>query len=458
MATPLQSEPGLPPKAPRSVGISVVVGGAVEWFDFYLYAAMAALVFNKVFFPSENAMAGTMASVATFAVGFLARPVGGILFGALGDRIGRNRVLSLTFLLMGVSSGCIGLLPGYADAGIFAPLMLVVLRLLQGLGAGAEFGGAIALSYEHAAPGSRGRQGSWPALGANLGLLLSSITVTVLTSLDDDFLYSYGWRIPFVLSFGLVGMGFWMRRQVPETPEFQQVAQAGAGAKKTGTKKRTSPLRMLLRNNWRGLAVVMAVTIGYNGVSYVFKTFSLAYLTGIRDVPASIGSMGITIASLFAIAVVPLAGRLSDVVGARRIVVGGGIATGLLAFPFFWLLNTGDTWLIWLALTLATGIIVPTMLSAQGAFLARQFPTAVRSSGLGTGREVGGSVSGGLAPLAALAIVQASPGHATWGVSLLFVAGALFIVIGALYDQSRRVGTEESAPVSPEPEPARAGG
>lgn len=431
------SETGPPtPEAPkrRRVGVSVVVGSAVEWFDFYLYASMAALVFNKVFFPSENAMAGTMASVATFAVGFLARPVGGIFFGMLGDRIGRNKVLSLTFLLMGISSGCIGLLPGYSSIGILAPILLVLLRLLQGLGAGAEFGGAIALAYEHAEPGKRGRQGSWPALGVNIGLLASSLTVTVLTSMSDGFLYGFGWRIPFLLSFGLVGIGFWMRRRIPETPEFEKAVREA----RLQRKELKSPLVRLFRSDWRGLAVVMAITLGYNGVSYIFKTFSLAYLTSFREVEASVGSLGISIASLCAIITVPLAGRLADRTGAKRLVIAGAVATGLLAFPFFWLLDTGNSWLIWLALTLATGIVVPLMLSAQGAFLAKQFPTEVRSSGLGTGREVSGAVSGGLAPLAALAIVQAAPGHASWGVSLLFIAGALFIGIGAACDQSKR--------------------
>ena len=197
------------------------------------------------------------------------------------------------------------------------------------------------------------------------------------------------------------------------------------------------PLVKLFRSDWRALAVVMVITIGYNGVSYVFKTFSLAYLTNFRGVPANIGALGISIASGTAIVTVPIAGWISDRIGAKKVVVAGAVATGLLAFPFFWLLDTGASWFIWLGLVLATGIVVPAMLSAQGAFLAKQFPAEVRSTGLGTGREVGGAVSGGLAPLAALAIVEASATHATWGVSLLFVAGALCIGLGALADQSR---------------------
>ncbi|MEB3369673.1 MFS transporter [Saccharopolyspora mangrovi] len=417
----------------KAVGPAVVIGSALEWFDFYLYASMAALVFGELFFPEGNPAAATLASMATFAVGFLARPFGGILFGILGDKFGRKTVLSATFLLMGISSGFIGLLPTYSSVGMIAPVLLVVLRLLQGLGAGAELGSATAVAYEHADAKSRGLRGSLPALGVNIGLFASSLTVTVLTSLDEDFLHTWGWRIPFVATFALVGLGFWVRRQMPETPEFEKSARAG------GTRAKVRPLRSLLRSDWRGLAVVMAVTLGYNGVSYIFKTFSLSYLTQFRDVPANVGAFGITLASACAIITVPIAGRVCDVVGSKRVMLVGGLATAALAFPFFWLLDTGQNVAIWIALVLATGVVVPAMLSAQGAFLSQQFPTRTRVSGLGTGREVGGAFSGGLAPVAALALVTATPGNATWAVSLMFLAGAAFIGVGALFDQREAV-------------------
>ncbi|MEY8040249.1 MFS transporter [Saccharopolyspora cebuensis] len=436
-ARTMTEQPTAPSRTPRAVGPAVVIGSALEWFDFYLYASMAALVFGPVFFPSASPAAGTLASVATFAVGFLARPFGGIVFGMLGDRVGRKAVLTLTFLLMGVSSGLIGLLPTYETAGILAPVLLVVLRVFQGLGAGAELGSAIAVSYEHAAPGSRGRIASLPALGVNIGLLVSSLTVTVLTSTSEEFLHGWGWRLPYLASFALVGLGIWVRTRLPETPEFERVSRAERSGRR--------PLRDLLRSDWRGLAVVMAITIGYNGVSYIFKTFSLSYLTQFQGVAANVGAFGVTLASAVAIATVPIAGRICDVVGARRLVLLGAVGTAALAFPFFWLLDSGHDLAIWAALVLATGIVVPMMLAAQGAFLASQFPAGVRASGLGTGREVGGAFSGGLAPLAALALVTASPTHATWGVSMLFLAGALFIGVGALCDQSRRVATAEAA-------------
>ncbi|WP_406690108.1 MFS transporter [Saccharopolyspora sp. ID03-671] len=309
-----------------------------------------------------------------------------------------------------------------------------MLRVLQGLGAGAELGSATAVAYEHADAKSRGLRGSLPALGVNIGLFASSLTVTVLTSLSDDVLHTWGWRIPFVATFALVGLGFWVRRQMPETPEFEKSSRA---------RKKIAPLRTLLRSDWRGLAVVMAVTAGYNGASYVFKTFSLSYLTEFRDVPANVGAFGITLASACAIVTVPVAGRICDAVGARAVLLIGAAATAVLAFPFFWLLDTGQNAMIWVALVLATGIVIPSMLSAQGAFLSQQFPTRTRVSGLGTGREVGGAFSGGLAPVAALALVSATPGHATWAVSLMFVVGAAFIGVGALCDQVGRVETRE---------------
>ncbi|MFZ3561701.1 MFS transporter [Streptomyces sp. BH055] len=439
MASTLDEERATASRAPKGVRSAVIAGSAMEWFDFYLYASMAALVFGKVFFPAGEPALATMAALGTFAVGFFARPVGGIVFGMMGDRLGRKKVLSLTFTLMGASSACIGLLPSYASIGVMAPVLLILLRLLQGLGAGAEFGGAIAVAYEHADAKSRGRQGSWPALGVNVGLLASSLTVAALTSMNDDFLYSVGWRIPFVLSFLLVGIGLWVRRNLPETPAFKEMTHQES-ARPTTRKK--SPLIQLFRTDWRGLAVVMAITIGYNGVSYTFKTFSLSYLTDFQGVSAGVGALGISIASCCSLVTVPLAGRLSDAIGSKKVVVLSAAATAALAFPFFWLLDTRNNWLIWLGLTLATGVTVPALLSAQGAFLARQFPPAVRGTGLGTGREVGGAFSGGLAPLAAFAIVQASPSHATWGVSLLFLAGALFIGVGAVCDQSRRYSSD----------------
>ncbi|MFC9471950.1 MFS transporter [Nocardia sp. NPDC056952] len=429
------------PAPGRSAGPAVVIGTSLEWFDFYLYASMAALVFGKVFFPSSNSSISTLAAFATFAVGFLARPLGGILFGILGDKIGRKAVLSLSLLIMGIASGLIGLLPSYASIGIAAPILLVILRILQGFGASAELGSAIAVAYEYADEKTRGRFGALPALGAQVGLLGASLAVTGVTSFGDEFLYDWGWRIPFVASFAVVGVGYWIRRNMPETPDFERVA---AQAKQ---RKGFQVFKDLLKSDWRGLAVVAAVYGGYAAISYTFKTFSLSYLTQFQDVAANVGAFGITLASTAAIVMVPFFGRLCDRVDLRRVMVGGAVGVMLLAFPMFWVLNTGEPVLIWALLILATGVLAPLIIVAASPFMARQFPTEVRASGLGAGREVSGATAGGLVPLAALAIVTVSPTHATWGVSLLIIGAAVLVVAGVLFDQkdrahSRIVGQE----------------
>ncbi|MBT1258341.1 MHS family MFS transporter [Rhodococcus erythropolis] len=419
----------------RRVGAATIIGSALEWYDFYLYAAMAALVFGDIFFAQSASASGTMAAFATFAVGFIARPFGGILFGHLGDRIGRKKVMVITFALMGVSTGLIGLLPDYSQIGMLAPIMLVIFRVFQGLGSGAEYSSAAVVAYEHATAERRGRQGAWPALGLNIGLLASSLTVAALTTLPEDVLLGWAWRIPFIASFALVGVGMWVRGRVPETEEFEELAKKRAS--ETTATKTQIPFIQLIRTDWRGLLVVMSLALGYNALSYIFKTFSLAYLTKFRDVAANVGAIGITIASAVAIVTVPLFGRASDKYGSRKVILAGSLASALFAFPFFAFMHAGTVGII-LGLVIATGILAPAMFAPQGAFLSKQFAASVRVSGVGTGREFGGAISGGLAPLAALAIVGASATHATWGVSLILLVGAVLVGLAGLLDQGKR--------------------
>ncbi|WP_051580236.1 MFS transporter [Pseudonocardia acaciae] len=418
--------------AARTVAPAVIIGSALEWFDFYLFASMAALVFGKVFFPGQSPVAATLSSIATFTVGFVVRPLSGIFFGYLGDKIGRKRVLTLTFLLMGVSSGLIGLIPSYGSIGVFAPILLVVLRLAQGLGAGAEFSSAIAVSYEHAGVRTRGLFGSLPALGVNIGLFASSLTVTLLTSMDKEFLVTWGWRIPFVASFALVAVGFWVRSRMPETPEYAEVSDDD------DRRSHATPLRDLFRYDWRGVCAVGLVVIGYLSASYLFKTFSLSYLTEFRGVPANIGAFGVTLASAVAIAAVPVAGWLCDRYDAGQVLFAGAAGIALLAFPFFWALDTGAPLPIWAVMIATTGIVIPAMLAASGAYFARQFPTSVRATGLGTGKETGG-IAGGIAPLVGFGLIAVTPDHAYWPVALMFLLCAVAVVAGVVWDQQKRV-------------------
>lgn len=413
----------------RKVATATIVGSMLEWYDFYLYATMASIVFGRIFFDNSDPESATLAAFATFAIGFVARPIGGIFFGYFGDRYGRKKMLVWTFTLMGVCTALIGLIPSYATIGIWAPALLVALRIVQGLGAGAELAGAAVTAYEHASDDRRGRQGAWPALGLNLGLFLSSLTVYLLTLGGDEFLLNGGWRIPFILSFALVFLGLWVRRSLPETPQYHALDLSDA-------KKAT--MGMLLTSHVRSLLVVFLLAIGYNAISYIFKTFSLAYLTQFKGVSASSTSFSVMLASVIAICTVPLFGRLCDRYSSRSVLATGGILSVLFAYPFMALLGTGDTQAIYLAIVLGTGVIAPMMFAPQGSFLSRQFPVEARSTGVGTGREIGTAISGGLAPLWALAMVIESPDNSTDGVVVILIVSAIIVVSATFFDQGWR--------------------
>lgn len=419
----------------RRVQIATVIGTTVEWYDFYLYATMASIVFGSLFFPGEDSQVSTLKAFASFAVGFIARPIGGVVFGRMGDVIGRKKTLMITFTLMGVSSFLIGVLPTYETAGIWAAVGLVTLRVFQGMGAGAEYASAAVNSYEHAKAERRGRQGAWPAFGLNLGLVLSSLTIFVMTFKGDDFLLSGGWRIPFLISIILVAFGIWIRERLPESPDYEE---------RVVETREKSKFSDVFIHHWRGLLVVLLVAIGYNALSYIFKTFSVAYLTEYQGVSAHTTSGAILVAGLVALVAVPIFGEACDKFGSKVVISAGGIISAVYAFAFLALLQTGQGWGAYLAIAIGTGILAPMMFAAQGSFLSRQFPTEVRSSGVGIAREIGTAVAGGLAPLGALSLVVASPTNSTVGVGIVLVASGILVLLAALGDQGRKLSGDKN--------------
>ena len=413
----------------RKVAAATIFGSMLEWYDFYLYATMASIVFSKVFFDTSDPATASLKAFATFAIGFVARPIGGLFFGYFGDRYGRKRMLFVTFCMMGLCTTAIGLIPSYNSIGVWAPVCLVLIRVIQGLGAGAELAGAAVTSYEHAADHKKGRQGAWPALGLNLGLLLSSLTVYLLTLGGDQFMLAGGWRIPFILSFVLVIVGLWVRRNLPETPEYHQI-EASDRPKR--------PFRELWKTNLKGLAVVFFIAIGYNSLSYMFKTFSLAYLIQFKGVSASVTSLSVTLASLVAIFSVPLFGYLCDKFSSKRLLIVGGALSALFAYPFMHLLASGENALIYLALIVGTGVLAPMMFAPQGSFLSRQFSVQSRTTGVGSAREIGTAIAGGLAPLWALSMVAASATRDTSGVVMILTVSGVIVALAACFDQGYR--------------------
>lgn len=326
---------------------------------------------------------------------------------------------------MGTSSGLMGLLPSHASIGVAAPILLVLLRIMQGVGAGAEFGSAIAISYEHADEGRRGRFGSLPTLGVNLGIFASSLSVAGLSLIGDDFFYSWGWRIPFVASFFLTLVGYIIRLKLPESPEF--TAMPAKEARRSWFRV----LADLFRSDWRGLVIVFVTYAGYSLVATLWKTFSISYLAEFRDVSGSVSSFGVSLASLFAILWTPICGRLCDAVPVQRVLAFGGALVILYSFPFFWLLDTATPIWIWVALMLGTGVLAPMLSVASNPFMARQFATNTRVTGLGVGKETSASVAAGFAPVLALALVSTSGSASTFGVSVMFAVGGILFLIAA---------------------------
>jgi metabolite-proton symporter len=405
----------------RKVVAASVVGTSLEWYDFFLYGTAAALVFGELFFPDAEPLVGTLLAFATYAVGFVARPVGGVIAGHFGDRAGRKNVLVVTLLVMGLATCAIGLLPTFDSIGVAAPILLVTLRFIQGLGLGGEWGGAVLMVSEHGDERRRGLYASWPQVGVPAGNLMAAGVLAVLAAvLTDEAFTAWGWRIPFLLSAVLVFVGLFIRLRIEESPLFQQVEQTASKAR--------APLIEVLRTYPKQLGIAFSARLGTDVAFYVFSLFILTYATDQVGLDKTTALNAVLIGSGLQLFLIPAFGALSDRVGRRPVYMAGALGAAAWSFAFFPLLDTGSWWAVVAA---ATGGLIfhALMYGPQAAFIAELFDTRVRYSGASMGYQVAGIFGGALAPIIATALLAWS---GSWVAVSLYVVAALAITVIAL--------------------------
>ncbi|GED54980.1 MULTISPECIES: MFS transporter [Brevibacillus] len=379
--------------------VASLVGSSIEWFDFFLYGTMASLVFNKLFFPSTDPTVGLLLSYLSFGLPFFIRPLGGIIFSHIGDKIGRKKTLVLTLSLMGGATVLIGLLPDYNAIGVWAPILLVTMRLIQGLGIGGEWGGALLLAVEYSGKGRRGFFGSIPQMGVPIGMLLGTLAVTVMSSLPDERFMSWGWRVPFILSAGLVFLGLWIRNGLDETPAFQAARESGNIAK--------VPIIDTFRYHWKSVLIAVGAKVVETGPFYIFSTFVIAYATGYLGYDRVTALNAVTIATLVTTIMIPYMGKLSDKLGRKPLYIGGTILIILYAFPYFYLLSLKSGVILTIATIIGLGILWAPVTAVLGTMFSEIFSTNVRYTGVTVGYQLGAALAGGTAPLIATALLAA---------------------------------------------------
>jgi MFS family permease len=420
----------------RKVIIASVIGNVLEWYDFFLYGTAAALVFGEIFFPiGKDPLTGTLAAFVGFAVGFAARPLGAFIFGMVGDRVGRRIALFATLSIMGGATFLIGLLPTYAQIGFWAPLLLVVLRLLQGIAAGGEWGGAVLLISENVPAEKRGRLSAFSQIGVTGGFVLSSTAFLLLQQLPREELLSWGWRIPFLVSILIFVVGAYIRNQLPESDEYVRA--------RTGTHSDRLPISDAIRRYPKNFLVGMGLRIVESGASYIFLVFSLSYGKYI-GVPGSLMLAGVTISMMLQLITVPAFGALSDKLGCRLTYIAGSVGVVLIAFPFFWLIQTKQPYLVILAFILANSFCHAALIGVQPSFYTQLFDAEVRYSGISVGREIASVISGGFAPLIATALLSSYASASPVSVYLIILAAVTIVaVLAAPRPQDNRTSSSK---------------
>jgi metabolite-proton symporter len=398
-----------------------VLGTAIEWYDFLIYGTAAALVFNKLFFPAFDPLIGTVAAFSTYAVGFVARPIGGAIIGHFGDRVGRKSMLVATLLLMGIGTFLIGCLPTYDQVGIWAPIMLVALRFIQGIGIGGEWSGAVTMMIEHAGK-RRGFWGSLVQVGFPMGVAASTGIFALVTQLPEASFLSWGWRVPFLLSIVLVLVGLFARYSLTETPEFRQVLERKDVV--------SQPIFEIFRRDWRNLLLAIGITVSEVGLAYLLTVFVITYSTTKLGMPRQTILNAVVYAALVEFVTLPLAGWLSDIYGRKTLYLAGAVASIVMAFPLFWLLDTKDATILTLALIVTMTLTHALLFGPKAAYMPELFGTRMRYSGASLGANIAAALSGGLSPLIATALLVWTGG--AWAISVFIIALSVLTLVSVL--------------------------
>ncbi|MGY2490785.1 MFS transporter [Cupriavidus sp. CP313] len=392
-------------QAIRKVALASVIGATIEWYDFFLYGVVAGLVFNKLYFPGNDPLVATMLAYTTFAVGFVTRPLGGVIFGHFGDKVGRKSMLVITLMIMGVSTFLIGLVPTYDSIGILAPILLLLLRVLQGIGLGGEWGGAVLMAYEYAPPGKKGFYASLPQIGLAIGLCLASGVVALLSlTLTDAQFLAWGWRVAFLISAGMVFVGMYIRLNVKETPEFAVIKQRNAETQIPFV----DMMRRYPGNILKGMGARYIDGVFFN----IFGVFSITYLTQTIHISRTEALVGVMAAAIAMCFFIPFFGHLSDRIGRTRVYFWGSLITALSAFPAFWLMlnSGGNTMLLWLSIVVPFGILYAAVYGPEAALFCELFDARVRYTGISFVYQFSGIFASGITPIIATALLRSGGG------------------------------------------------
>ncbi|MBU5213760.1 MFS transporter [Heyndrickxia oleronia] len=400
----------------KKILVASLVGSSIEWFDYFLYGTVAALVFNELFFHSEDPTVGLMLAYASFALSFFIRPLGGIIFSHIGDRIGRKKTLVLTLSLMGGGTVLMGLLPTYSTIGVTAPILLIILRLIQGLGLGGEWGGALLLAVEYAPKNKRGFFGSIPQMGVTIGMLLGTLALSIMTLLPENSFMTWGWRVPFLLSALLVFFGLWIRKGIDETPSFRKAQEKGEIAK--------IPFIETIRTHWKEVLIAVGAKVVETAPFYIFGTFIVSYATTQLGYSRTVTLNAVTLATIITTILIPYMGRLSDTFGRKKLYVIGTCLMIIYAFPYFWLIHQHSAVLLIVATVLGLGIIWAPITAVLGTMFSEIFKSNVRYTGITLGYQIGAAVAGGTAPLVATALLKAYNNS--------YVPVALYIILASI--------------------------